>query len=1541
MTGSLDSSVPPDSTENTSSSDKIVVTPIVTEGIIRLDADEASRKAAFPSLSFADPPAREQRLGGGGSGKEELSIEELLAGVAASVEFSSRNDQQVVTIQLPDGSSFYGTGEIFTWNTDCWGFNGSTPSLYMSHPWVFSLLPDGRCIGFLADTTRRCEVDLRGAPTLCFTASAPFPLILFGPTASPLHLLQLLAKAIGPLPLPARWVLGYQQCRFSYESVARVEEVASTSRDKKITGDVMWMDIDYMEGYKSFTFDHVNCPSQPLSLFVLFLPFAPFPHLPVAKTFREKKIPCDVMWMDIDYMDGYKSFTFDPATYPDPLGLARFLNEAGFKAIWMLDPGIKKEQGYGPVESGDAADVWILNAEGKPFVGFKAIWMLDPGIKEEQGYGPVESGDAADVWILNAEGKPFLSFTFGLVSYPDPLGLAQFLNEAGFKAVWMLDPGIKEEQGYGPVESGDAADVWILNGEGKPFMGDAWLGPCKFPTRCSEQESGGETLRQGQGKEYSKPRFIPSSLRCDTALRTQGDVWPGPCKFPDYTMQRAREWWRDMVAEFAREGVDGIWNDMNEPTVFRAVNKTMPDDNIHRGDDDMGGTQNHLHYHNVYGMLMARATSEGLEKALPDKRPFVLTRAGFIGSQRYAASWTGDNLATWEYLHMSVPMALNMVWCGAVQYVRLGRCRGGSWAGSQRYAASWTGDYLATWEYLHMSVPMALNMALSSQPLNGPDIGVFALNATPRRACSLGEWASVLCCPPHHYALSGQPLNGPDIGGFALNATPRLFARWMGIGALLPFSRGHSEKGTKDAEPWVFGEAVSERNGRMERGMGMGKQITFESTQKSPERNGRMDGGMGMGKQITFESTQKSPERNGRMEGGMGMGKQIFANGTPPTQLCCGQWKIHPSNPALRAVEDQFLLGPLLVMTFTERSKFADPSAANQRLPPGTWRRFHFHDSDRDLPLLFLQRGAILFTTSRCSSCKEAPSCPRGLSLRIFRTSAAVALLSIPPSLISSSCRALSACHINYRTSRCSSCKEDLPLLFLQGGAILPTGPVAQNTQELRREDAVTLLISLDESGASEGQLFEDEGDGFGYRTREYEPHPTPPHPTPHPPHHWWDGFGQGSFSEGQLFEDEGDGFGYRAGEYLLTSYVATCGTGDGGLPVVEVKVAKEEGSWKRPWRKLVARVLLGDGAYVQAEGWDGDAISVPLPSAVETDRLVAAAVEEEKALMEAAPILPDGAKEDEEEGGGEALAATNMAAGDLQCHVVLKHGGRLDSLFHYPSGQELLESRFEEGGYEEYSESEYRSPGCQEQYHVVCEQRDHSTGGSHRMIVQGDIGSGLIMRRCFSLGQPIPAAWAAATTTANADAKSLTLSQEQQASSLSAGLDAAMVDGPTMMDGPPSVDAADDATSALPSTPNQLHVTTAIIAAAIGAGSGGFSRLACLRVHPSFRVVHSFSSAAPHVRFTSIKGTEEVVKPDVQELWLRGDDRPNGEWALVDPGTGRTVVNRFNPSQVQACFVYWGSAFCNLELVSEERPVSVETPLIVNHSYSIETVAE
>ncbi|GMQ03926.1 hypothetical protein CsSME_00049533 [Camellia sinensis var. sinensis] len=143
----------------------------------------------------------------------------------------------------------------------------------------------------------------------------------------------------------------------------------------------------------------------------------------------------------------------------------------------------------------------------------------------------------------------------------------------------------------------------------------------------------------------------------------------------------------------------------------------MLETNVHRGDIELGGCQNHSHYHNVYGMLMARSTYEGMKLSNENNRPFVLTRVGFIGSQRYAATWTGDNLCTWEHLHMSISMVLQL-------------------------------------------------------------------------------------------GLSGQPLSGPDIGGFERNSTPQLFGRWMGLGAMFPFCRGHSDTGSINHEPWSFGEEV-------------------------------------------------------------------------------------------------------------------------------------------------------------------------------------------------------------------------------------------------------------------------------------------------------------------------------------------------------------------------------------------------------------------------------------------------------------------------------------------------------------------------------------------------------------------------------------------------------------------------------------------------------------------------------------------------------------------------------------------------------------
>lgn len=124
-------------------------------------------------------------------------------------------------------------------------------------------------------------------------------------------------------------------------------------------------------------------------------------------------------------------------------------------------------------------------------------------------------------------------------------------------------------------------------------------------------------------------------------------------------------------------GVDGVWNDMNEPAIFGQPENTMPKDNHHLGGDGVAPGP-HLRFHNVYGMNMVRASRQGLLLAHPQKRPFILSRSNFLGGQRYAATWTGDNLSSADHMQLSVPMSLTL--------------------------------------------------GLSGQPFNGPDIGGFCEN---------------------------------------------------------------------------------------------------------------------------------------------------------------------------------------------------------------------------------------------------------------------------------------------------------------------------------------------------------------------------------------------------------------------------------------------------------------------------------------------------------------------------------------------------------------------------------------------------------------------------------------------------------------------------------------------------------------------------------------------------------------------------------------------------------------------------------------------
>ncbi|PTY08891.1 alpha-glucosidase [Opitutaceae bacterium EW11] len=413
--------------------------------------------------------------------KSPTIAEPLTSTWADQPSFTCSGPEFRATFTVNKDVDLYGGGEVTgplrrngtlvrLWNTDNYTYAKDSGSrLYQSHPWIMGVRRDGSSFGLLFDSTWKAEMTC--AETITYTTQGPaFPVIVIE-RPTPQGVLQALADLTGHMPLPPRWALGYQQCRYSYEPDSRVREIA--------------------------------------------------------ETFRQKRIPCDVIWMDIDYMDGYRIFTFDGKKFPSPKALNDDLHRLGFKAVWMIDPGVKRDPGYKVFDSGTQADVWVKNSEGQTFVG---------------------------------------------------------------------------------------------------------------------------------------------------------SVWPGPCVFPDFTRPETRSWWSGLYRDFMAQGIDGVWNDMNEPAVFDTPDWTMPEDNWHRGGGELVPGP-HRRYHNVYGMLMVAATREGILKANPDKRPFVLTRANFLGGQRYAATWTGDNASREEHIPLSIPMSLTL--------------------------------------------------GLSGQPFNGPDIGGFADFAAP------------------------------------------------------------------------------------------------------------------------------------------------------------------------------------------------------------------------------------------------------------------------------------------------------------------------------------------------------------------------------------------------------------------------------------------------------------------------------------------------------------------------------------------------------------------------------------------------------------------------------------------------------------------------------------------------------------------------------------------------------------------------------------------------------------------------------------------
>jgi alpha-glucosidase len=354
-----------------------------------------------------------------------------------------------------------GTHIVF-WNSDPPMLHTEqTGSMYASIPFWMVARPDGRVWGVFMDSVARSDLDAGASePNLLSFGVEAGDLtfyLLAGPT--PEAVLVQYSELTGRTPMPPRWALGYGQSRWSY------------------------------------------FPEESLRA--------------VAKEFRARRIPCDHLWLDIDYMDGYRVFTWSPTRFPDPTRLLSDLGKEGFRVVTIIDPGVK----------------------------------VDP-----------------------------------------------------------TDPTYAE---------GAARDYFVRRPDGELFT---------------------------------------------------GVVWPGESVFTDYCRADARLWWGDLHRALLDAGVAGIWDDMNEPALTNLLvagarvpeDRTMAGDALQRPDGADGPAEPHAQLHNAYGLLMARATREGLERLRPNERAFVLSRAGYAGIQRYAAIWTGDNHSRWEHLALATRMALSL-----------------------------------------------------------------------------------------------------------------------------------------------------------------------------------------------------------------------------------------------------------------------------------------------------------------------------------------------------------------------------------------------------------------------------------------------------------------------------------------------------------------------------------------------------------------------------------------------------------------------------------------------------------------------------------------------------------------------------------------------------------------------------------------------------------------------------------------------------------------------------------------------------------------
>lgn len=199
--------------------------------------------------------------------------------------------------------------------------------------------------------------------------------------------------------------------------------------------------------------------------------------------------------------------------------------------------------------------------------------------------------------------KGYRVFTWRKDTYEAPEEFIKKMRKLGFRIITIIDPGVKK----------DDADYKIYQ----------------------EGIEKGYFVKAADGTVYVN------------------EVWPGDAVFPDFGRQKVRQWWAKNCKYLVDLGVSGIWDDMNEPASFRGE---IPGDVVFHNEEE---ASTHNKMHNVYGHNMAKATYEGLKK-YSGKRPFVITRAAYAGTQKFSTVWTGDNQSLWPHVQMMIPQLCNL-----------------------------------------------------------------------------------------------------------------------------------------------------------------------------------------------------------------------------------------------------------------------------------------------------------------------------------------------------------------------------------------------------------------------------------------------------------------------------------------------------------------------------------------------------------------------------------------------------------------------------------------------------------------------------------------------------------------------------------------------------------------------------------------------------------------------------------------------------------------------------------------------------------------